>query len=185
MDERLFDNLVRNLAASAQSRRALVLASVGVALSLAAPIAEDTDAARRRQARRKKNRKAGKGKQGGPGKGQSGGKGPQGAHQGGCRLSDECPRDPKTGNPGCVCPDGLCSCGGTCCNKGYACFTGGEPKQEVCCFDDAGAVEIPQCVDFAVCPGAEEPRDTCCKSSECVNGVCKTFTPGRYRRNPR
>ena len=179
MDERSFDNLVRDLAASAHSRRAVALATVGLALSLAATLTGETDAARRRRAKREKNRKSGKGKKGGSGKGRHGG------DQGVCGTPNSCPSDPQTDHPGFTCPDGQCSCGGACCEKGYACFTGGEPIQEVCCFDDAGAVEIPEGVKFAVCPGAAEPRDTCCKSNECDNGECRTFIPGRYRRNPR
>lgn len=179
MDERAFDNLVRELAASAQSRRTLALTGAGLMLSMVAPLASDTDAARRRQARRKKNRKSGKGKQGGSGKGQHGG------HQGDCGQPDACPRDPATGIPGTVCADGFCSCAGSCCQKGYACFVTVDQSEEVCCFDDAGAVEIPDGVPFAVCPGATEPRDTCCKANECKDGECRSFTPGRYRRNPR
>jgi hypothetical protein len=178
VDERSFDNLAQDLAASAQSRRAVALATVGLVLSLAAPNAGETEAARRRQARRNKRRKSGRGKQGSSGKG-------QGGHQGDCGQSDECPPDPKTGERGFACPDGLCSCGGGCCAKGYACFVGSDPTEEVCCFDDEGAAEIPDGVEFAVCPGAAEPRDTCCKSSECKEGECHSFTPGRYRRNPR
>mgnify|MGYP006953702894 CR=1 FL=1 len=175
MDDGSFDNLVRQFAASVQSRRTLALATVGLALSVAAPLVDDTEAAARQRGKRGKSRRGGKGKQGGPGKG----------HQGDCGQPKTCPRDPETGNPGYLCPDGLCSCGGACCEKGYACFSGGEPKQDVCCFDDAGAVEIPEGVEFAVCPGAEEPRDTCCKSNECENGACRSFITGRYRRNPR
>ena len=184
MDERSFDNLVRNLAPATLSRRALALAAVGLAVSLVEPAVPVTDAARRRKHGRKKSGKAGNGRQAGSGKG-SGGKKPQGGHPNDCDHAAVCPRDPKTGIEGFRCPDGLCSCGGACCNKGYACFVGTEPADEQCCFDDAGASEIPEDAEFAVCPGAAAPRDTCCKSTECDNGECKSFTPGRYRRNPR
>jgi hypothetical protein len=181
VDERSFDNLVRDLAASVQSRRTLALAAVGLALSLAAPLAPDTDAARRRQARRKKNRKSGRGEQGGSGKGQ------QGGDQGDCGQPDECPRDPATGDPGSVCADGRCSCGGTCCDKGYACFVErSTPGREVCCYEDSNQVPPPEKENLIVCPGERSDPDVCCESNLCNDdGTCSYLLFGRYRRNPR
>ena len=186
MDERSFDNLVRDLAASAQSRRALGLAAFGLALSLAAPLAPDTDAARRRQARREKRRKSGKGNQGGSGKGNSNGKGPQNGHQDDCGEPNTCTRDPKTGESGYTCPDGRCSCGGSCCEKGYACFVErSTPGREVCCFE--GANQVPsEKEDLIVCPGVNSDPNVCCESSLCNDdGTCSYLLFGRYRRNPR
>lgn len=181
MDERSFDNLVRELVASAQSRRALALATVGLAFSLAAPLAQDTDAARRRQARRKKKRNAGKGKQGGSGKGQ------QSGHQGDCGQSGSCTADPQTGDPGFTCPDGSCSCGGTCCDKGFACFVErSTPGREVCCNEDTDQIPPTAKDDLVVCPGEKSDANLCCEWNHCFeDGTCPNLLFGRYRRNPR
>jgi hypothetical protein len=186
VDERSFDNLVRDLAASAQSRRAVALAATGLVLSLVAPLAAETDAARR-QARRKKNRNSGKGKKGGSGKGSAGGHGQDGGQQGDCRNADDCPRDPATGDPGSLCPNGECSCGGTCCNKGYACFIEDTtPGKEVCCYIDSDQVPPPEKEDLFVCPGERSIPDVCCERDLCnEDGTCSYLTLGRYRRNPR
>lgn len=187
MDERSFDNLVRVLAGSAPSRRALAVAGVGLALSIFAPFTGETEAARRRQARRKKNRQAGNGKKGGSGKGSGGGKGQNGGHQGDCGQPTECPRDPATGNPGFLCPNGLCSCGGACCEKGYACFVeDSTPGLEVCCFEDGNQTPIPEKETLVVCQGELSDPNLCCERTHCKeDGTCSYLLLGRYRRNPR
>ena len=56
----------------------------------------------------------------------------QGHDEGECKT--DCPRDPRTGKPGFLCPDGSCSCGGKCCSD--RCFWTGpqdNPTDEFCC----------------------------------------------------
>lgn len=178
MDERSFDNLVRDLAASAQSRRALALATVGLALSHAAPMTGETDAARRRQAKRKKNRNKKKDAK------KTGGHG--GNTSDGCEKPGSCPADEFSGKEGFACADNRCSCGGNCCAKGYSCFLDIDLKQEICCFDDQGVAAIPQGADYAVCI---DDREVCCDIKACNEGTCTPpehgISPSRYRRNPR
>ncbi|MFN8676715.1 MAG: hypothetical protein U0Z70_10110 [Thermomicrobiales bacterium] len=187
VDERSFDNLVRDLAASAQTRRALTMAAVGLALSFTAPLARDADAARRRQARRKKNRKSGQNKQGGSGKGSAGGKGQHRGDQGDCGQPGACTPDPQTGDAGFSCPDGQCSCGGACCEKGYACFLENTtPGREVCCFIDGDNSPLPEDAKLVSCPGELFSSQICCEREHCQeDGSCSGFTLTRYRRNPR
>jgi hypothetical protein len=191
VDESSFDNLVRKVAGSVQSRRAIAAAMAGLGLSMLSVFAEDAEATRRRALRRKrrkvrrddrKSRREDRRSRKGSGGGLNN---PLGGRNDDLETPESCPIDPKTGKPGFICPDGQCSCGGTCCEKGFACFAGTDPADEVCCFDDPSATELPGDVEFAVCPGAPEPRDTCCTASECQKGDCVTFRPGRYRRNPR
>lgn len=181
MDEHSFDKLVRDLAATAQSRRALTLATVGLMVSLAAPFAGETDAARRRQGTRNKNRKSGKGKRGSSGHGKHGGS------QNDCGQPEACPVDPATRDPGFPCPDGQCSCGGTCCEKGYACFVEKTtPGREVCCFIDGDNSPLPEDAKLVSCPGELFDAQVCCEREHChEDGSCSGFTLGRYRRNPR
>lgn len=187
MDERSFDNLVRDLAASAQTRRALTMAAVGLALSFTAPLARDADAARRRQARRKKNRKSGQNQQGGSGKGSAGGKGQHRGDQGDCGQPGACTPDPQTGDRGFLCPDGRCSCGGSCCIKGFACFVErSTPGREVCCNEDTNQIPPAEKDDLIVCPGEMSDPDVCCERNLCnKDGTCSYLLFGRYRRNPR
>lgn len=184
MDDRSFDNLVRDLAAS---RRSFALATVGLALSLASRLPDDTEAARRRQGGRRKTRKPGHGKQGASGKGPAAGQKPHDGRDGDCEGPDSCPRDPESGRPGFRCPDGLCSCGGTCCAKGFACFVEESfPGREICCFVDGDQSPPPTDANYVVCPGDKRDPNVCCESDHCqVDGTCPTLTLGRYRRNPR
>jgi hypothetical protein len=187
VDDRSFDNLVRELAASVQSRRALSVAAVGLGLSLIPPLASDTEAARRRQGKRKKGGKSGKGKRGSSGKGAGGGKKPHDGHGADCGQLDTCPRDPETGKPGFVCPDGQCSCGGQCCDKGYACFVeNSTPGREVCCYIDGDQSPLPEDAKLVSCPGDLFDPQLCCELEHCQpNGTCSNLMIGRYRRNPR
>lgn len=187
MDEGSFDNLVRQIAASVHSRRALAAAAVGAGLSILSPFAGDTEAARRRQAWRSKRRKSGNGKRGGSGKGAGGGKKPHGGNTGDCETPEACPIDPQTREPGFVCPDGSCSCGGVCCEKGYACFIEDTtPALEVCCFIDGDNSELPDEAKLVSCPGPLFSDQTCCDRDLCnEDGTCSGLTVGRYRRNPR
>lgn len=182
MDDRSFDNLVRDLSASILSRRSLALALAGLTLSLLEPLAPDSEAARPRQGRRRKTRKSGDARQGASGG--KGGKKPSGGHQGDC---DDCPRDPYTGQVGYLCSDGQCSCGGTCCEKGYACFVEtGTPDREVCCFIDGNNSDLPDDAKLVSCPGPLFSPETCCDLNLCnADGTCSGLTLGRYRRNPR
>ncbi len=175
MDERSFDNLVRELAASVQSRRTLALSAVGLGLSLISPPVGEADAGPRRQGKRQKNGKPDKGKK------------PHGGHKGDCEQPSNCPRDPETGRPGKLCADGLCSCGGTCCKKGYACFVENTmPGREVCCYIDSNQVPPPGDVKLLSCPGELFSPETCCEREHCQpDGTCSGLTLGRYRRNPR
>lgn len=181
VDDRSFDNLVRELAISVKSRRTVALATVGLALSLGAPLAQDVEAARRRRGQRKKTGKAGSGKKGSPGKG------PHGGHQGDCGQPDTCTRDPETGQPGFLCPDGLCSCGGSCCEKGYACFVErSTPGREVCCYVDGDQTPLPEGAELVSCPGELFDPEICCERAHCQpDGSCSGLLFGRYRRNPR
>ncbi len=187
VDEGSFDNLVRGLAASVQSRRTLATAVVGLGLSLLAPRPGETDAARRRQARRRKRRKSGKGNKGASGKGPGGGNKPHGGHKGDCENPEACPVDPQSGKPGFICPDGSCSCGGTCCEKGYACFIEDTtPALEGCCFIDGDQSPLPDDAKLVSCPGSLFSDQTCCDRNLCHDdGTCSALTVGRYRRNPR
>jgi len=174
VDDRSFDNLVRDLAASVQSRRTVALTAVGLGLSLISSLA-GADAAPRRQGKRRKNGKPGKGKK------------PNGSHPGDCDTPETCPRDPETGKPGFLCPDGLCSCGGTCCEKGYACFVEKTtPGREVCCYIDSNQIPPPGDAKLISCPGERFDPESCCERDLCLSdGTCAGLTLGRYRRNPR
>jgi hypothetical protein len=187
VDEGAFDNLVRGLAASVQSRRSLAMAAVGLGLSILAPFAGETEAARRRQDGRKKRRKSGKGNRGASGKGSGGGKKPHGGHEGDCGSSETCPVDPQTGKPGTLCRDGQCTCGGNCCEKGFACFVEKTtPGKEVCCYIDEDQSSLPEKVQLVACPGEFFDPNVCCDRNLCqVDGTCSGLTLGRYRRNPR
>jgi hypothetical protein len=92
-----------------------------------------------------------------------------------------------TGNPGSVCADGRCSCGGICCDKGYACFVErSTPGREVCCYEDSNQVPPSEKEDLIVCPGERSDPDVCCESNLCnEDGTCSYLLFGRYRRNPR
>ena len=182
MDESSFDKLVRELTGTSPTRRALVLSGFGLSCAVATPLAEDSEAARRRRARRKKRRNR---KRKGGSSGTGGKRGNAQETGDTCQILESCPADPKSGAPGFPCPDGRCSCGGQCCSEDFSCFARTQPADEVCCYDVPGAVEVPAEVEFTVCPGAIEPRDTCCRPTECTDGECQTLAPGRYRRNPR
>lgn len=186
MDDRSFDILARNLATSVRSRRSLALTAAGLALSLAAPLASETHAARRRGARRKQTGKAGNGKQGSSNKGSIGEK-PVDDRGDGCDRPSDCPRDPETGRPGFLCSDGLCSCGGLCCEKGYACFVeNSSPGREVCCYIDGDQTPLPEDAKLVACPGEFFDPNICCERDHCKDdGTCSHLTLGRYRRNPR
>ena len=186
MDESSFDNVVRRFAVKVQSRRALATVALGLGLSLLEPLSDTADAARRRRGGRKRRRKPGKGNRGGAAKGSGSGKTQHGGRGGDCETPNACPIDPQTDKPGFICPDGSCSCGGVCCEKGYACFVDEDLKLEICCYDDPGATAIPSDADFAVCIS---DRDVCCDVKACKEMQCKPPEPGispsRYRRNPR
>jgi hypothetical protein len=183
VDDRSFDNLVRDLGAVTQTRRSLVLAAVASALSLTAT---HSGAARRRQVQRNKASGTGGGKKSKPGKGEHRKKQEKGP-RGGCENQNACPRDPFTGQPGILCADGLCSCGGHCCGKGFACFVENTtPEREVCCFVDGNQSPLPEKVELVACPGEMFDAETCCDLELCLpNGICSALTLGRYRRNPR
>ena len=187
MDESSFDNVVRQFAVKVRSRRALATAALGFGLSLLEPLSGTADAARRRQAGRKKRRKPGKGNRGGAGKGSGSGKTQHGGHGGGCETPEACPIDPQTGKPGFPCPDGSCSCGGACCEKGYACFVeNSTPAVEVCCFIDGDQSPLPDDAKLVSCPGPLFSDQTCCERQLChEDGSCSSILLGRYRRNPR
>lgn len=185
MDDRSFDNMVRDFAAATWTRRSLALVVSGVALSLAS-LDSETEAAQRHQGGRRKSRKPNKGKRGSSGKGRGGSK-PQYGRPGDCERPESCSADPATGNPGYVCSDGLCSCGGICCSKGYACFVEPTtPGREVCCFIDGDNSPLPEDEKLVACPGELFDPNTCCERQLCLpDGSCSALTLGRYRRNPR
>jgi hypothetical protein len=192
VDESSFDNLVRELAASVQSRRALAAAIAGLGLSILSPLAGDSEAAPRRQTMRKRRRtrrdlrKSRRADRRSSSKGKGGKKG-NGGRDDDNVIPEGCPVDPQTREPGFLCPDGSCSCGGTCCEKGYACFVEvTTPALEVCCFIDGNNSPLPEDAKLVSCPGPLFSDQTCCDSDLCLpDGTCAGLTLGRYRRNPR
>lgn len=182
MDDRSFDNLVRNLAAAPRSRRgALTLAGLGLVSLIATPLADETEAARRRRGGRKKHRRNSRRKAKVKGKG---GSGKQGGRD--CPTPELCPADTFTGASGFRCDDGRCSCGGRCCAADYACFVDDDSNREICCYDVKGATTFPDDADFAVCI---DNREVCCDIRACLEHTCfppeQGISPSRYRRTPR
>ena len=177
MDDRSFDNMVRELAAPAWSRRSLGLAIAGLALSL--PMrGSESEAARRHQGGRGR-RKHGRGDKnrntGNRDKksGKDGSKSPK---------PESCPADVFSLEAGRLCDDNNCSCGGICCDKGFACYIDNDLKIEFCCFDGADRFDLPSDAKYSAC--VADPSVCCCDVESC-KPVEHTISPSRYRRNPR
>lgn len=182
MHDRSFDKLVRDFGVSVLSRRSLGLAIPGVALSLLKPQTPDTEAARRRRSHRgKRKNDSGRKNRNSKDHGQGSGKGSND-----CQKPETCPSDVFSLQAGRVCEDNRCSCGGVCCDKGFACFIDTDMKTELCCFDDPGVPPFPEDTKYAVCI---PDRSVCCTVEDCKAGTCEppdeTISPSRYRRNPR
>jgi hypothetical protein len=169
MDRERFDQLTRFFG-STRSRRGAVAAFLSIAVS---PTARDAMA--------NPGKAAGKGHHKGRGKGHTKPNEGHGHDQDAVVPKEGCPPDAVTDEPGFICKDGTCSCGGKCC-QGQCFLDIGESGvvDEFCCTG-------PKLVFCPQPPSDPNANPTCCANSgdgieSCRECLGPTLLVRSYRR---